>query len=242
VIRVIRLIRLTRIAKLYKNAKQAMHHQSEGAVMDDSDFVIPSELRVGKKLSDITTKRVIALVLGMLLMLPLFEVDMYHSHMYSWEFGVDALGEFVGTTGYLIARDEYIRYHEDRRRPIVHLEQDWDDWEWTASDTDDDDLRLLEKHVVESDGVTACFDLRADTRLEAGLNIAKTVFVCIVLALGAIFFTKDANDLVLIPIERMIDRVKRLAKNPLANFDEDDSSVVDIYKLEKQSSNSGGIK
>jgi hypothetical protein len=50
-------------------------------------------------------------------------------------------------------------------------------------------------------------DLTEDTKLEAGLNIAKTVFVCIVLALGAIYFNKDANELVLIPIERMIDKV-----------------------------------
>jgi hypothetical protein len=75
------------------------------------------------------------------------------------------------------------------------------------------------------------FDLRADTKLAAGLNICKTVFVCMVIAFGAIFFTKDANELVLIPIERMVDRVKRIARNPLSIQDDD---PTDILKLEKE--------
>jgi hypothetical protein len=79
----------------------------------------------------------------------------------------------------------------------------------------------------------AVFDLRADTRLSAGLNIAKTIFVCIVLTLAAIFFTKDANELVLIPIERMVEKVKRIAKDPLGIGDKD-SEVIDIYELEEQ--------
>jgi len=56
-------------------------------------------------------------------------------------------------------------------------------------DMDPDDLRTTEKHYAIEDDFVAVFDLREDTRLEGGLNIAKTFFVCIVLTLGAIFFT-----------------------------------------------------
>jgi len=51
--------------------------------------------------------------------------------------------------------------------------------------------------------------------MDAGLNIVKTVFVCIVLTLGALFFTKDANELVIIPVEKMVDIVKEIARNPI---------------------------
>jgi len=47
------------------------------------------------------------------------------------------------------------------------------------------------------------------------ISIFKTVFVCIVLTFGAMMFSKDANDLVLQPIERMIDKVNKIAKNPI---------------------------
>ena len=66
------------------------------------------------------------------------------------------------------------------------------------------------------------------------MNIAKTLFVCIVLTLGAIFFNNDTNRLVLIPIERMVARVRRIAKNPLAVSEED---PTDILTLEKDADN-----
>lgn len=50
----------------------------------------------------------------------------------------------------------------------------------------------------------AIFDLRSVVKLNAGLGIARTIFICIVLAGGAIFFSKDANDLVIGPIEAMM--------------------------------------
>ena len=37
-----------------------------------------------------------------------------------------------------------------------------------------------------------------------------------VLGLASIYFTKDAQELVLDPLERMIEKVKLIAKNPLA--------------------------
>jgi hypothetical protein len=39
--------------------------------------------------------------------------------------------------------------------------------------------------------------------------------VCFVLATGALLFSKEANDLVIIPIEQMIKKVNRIAANPL---------------------------
>jgi hypothetical protein len=78
--------------KLYKNAQKALKEkEEEGAIQDEADLHIPSESRVGKKLSDRTTKRVIMLVLIMLLILPLFEANFYIERYKSWEFGVEAL-------------------------------------------------------------------------------------------------------------------------------------------------------
>lgn len=52
--------------------------------------------------------------------------------------------------------------------------------------------------------------------MQSGLSIARTIFVCVVLTIASIFFTSDANVLVLGPIERMLEKVKLIAKNPLA--------------------------
>jgi hypothetical protein len=84
-----------------------------------------------------------------------------------------------------------VDYHEDRRRPIIFYSNDAVDWEW--EETDPTDLRNTEKHYAEESDLVAIFDLRADTQLGAALNMGKTMFVCLVIALGAIYFTKDAN-------------------------------------------------
>lgn len=52
--------------------------------------------------------------------------------------------------------------------------------------------------------------------LQSILSIVRTIFVCLVLSIASFFFTNDANVLVLSPLERMLEKVKLIAKNPLA--------------------------
>lgn len=49
--------------------------------------------------------------------------------------------------------------------------------------------------------------IRENNRFTASLSLGRTVFVCFVLTCGALYFSKDANDLALGPIERMIVKV-----------------------------------
>eukprot|EP00981_Chlorochromonas_danica_P001467 scaffold310_cov174-Ochromonas_danica.AAC.6 len=51
---------------------------------------------------------------------------------------------------------------------------------------------------------------------DAELNILLTVFVAVMMVLGAIIFTLDVERLVLIPIARMMNMVEAVAENPLA--------------------------
>ena len=56
--------------------------------------------------------------------------------------------------------------------------------------------------------------------------------MCIVLGFGALIFAKDANDLVLKPIERMIIKVNGIAKNPLSARDAKIVNKKMILKLD----------
>ena len=72
----------------------------------------------------------------------------------------------------------------------------------------------------------AIFDLRSQTKLAAGLDICRTFFVCCVLAAGAIFFQKDAQDLVIKPMDSMIQKVNRIASNPLEAAQEEEQQAL----------------
>jgi len=51
--------------------------KDQTAEIDDEEIVVPEESKVGKKLSDLTTRRVIILVLSMLFSVPVFSVATY---------------------------------------------------------------------------------------------------------------------------------------------------------------------
>mmetsp|Transcript_49471 Transcript_49471/g.115712 ORF Transcript_49471/g.115712 Transcript_49471/m.115712 type:complete len:873 (+) Transcript_49471:116-2734(+) len=59
------------------------------------------------------------------------------------------------------------------------------------------------------------FDLRPFTLRSAVYNMIQTVFICFMLAIGAWLFSKDAHELVLVPIERMVSKVQRIKETPL---------------------------
>ena len=237
VIRIIRLIRLIRIVKLYKNAQTALKNRAqEDDDIEELQANMPMESRVGKRLSDLTTKRVIILVLALLLILPLFDTDFYVEDPHSWDFGLNELMDLRGNQGFDLVRQKYIAYHEDDDFPIVYLSYEdtkGETYEW-ETDTKSDDLRFAEKYYASSDyDAVAVFDIRYENRVTSGLNICRTVFICIALTLGAIYFTKDANDLVITPIEKMMDKVKKIARNPMMASEVRKNDIFELMNKEE---------
>ena len=66
------------------------------------------------------------------------------------------------------------------------------------------------------------------------IGLVRTVFVCFVLTAGALFFSKDANDLVLQPIESMLEKVKRIAKNPLEAAQIEENEALAMEEVNKK--------
>lgn len=63
-------------------------------------------------------------------------------------------------------------------------------------------------------------------QLSAVLGLIQTVGVCIILAFGAYFFSKITNDLVIEPIEKMIERVKHITSDPLSAIQEEEERLL----------------
>jgi hypothetical protein len=113
-----------------------------------------------------------------------------------------------------------------------------------------DNLRTYEQRIVPSSTevkeeeffMIAYFDISKDANLNGWLGkifflsnflgMGRTIFVCIVLAVASAFFTQDANQLVLTPIESMLNKVKRIAKNPLSasRIEEEDAIATEALK------------
>lgn len=83
------------------------------------------------------------------------------------------------------------------------------------------------------------FSIMKEAFTESVLNISRTVFVCIVLAVATMLFQGDAERLVLTPIERMLEKVKLISKNPLAAASEE-VEKAGIYSRMNQEAQSKG--
>ena len=198
---------------------------------EEEEFKPPEETKVGKKLSELTTKRVIMLVLGMLFLLPLFYTTMWLDVNTSYQYGIEVLDRLrlSGSPDFNQAWKYYIDEHKDLNTPLIYLEIENTPHKWETS-TSPDELRSTEKELVTLSVIDenyeyaplGVFDLRSDTRLEAWLNMCRTVFVCVVLSVSSILFSKDTQELVLEPIENMIEKVKKMSKNPLKAVQEEE--------------------
>jgi len=70
------------------------------------------------------------------------------------------------------------------------------------------------------------YSTKAMAQLEAAINISRTLFVTFVLFQASVFFNKITNKWVLLPIERMLEKVKLLAENPLAAANGDEATGI----------------
>eukprot|EP00241_Pyramimonas_parkeae_P004274 CAMPEP_0114238114 /NCGR_PEP_ID=MMETSP0058-20121206/7752_1 /TAXON_ID=36894 /ORGANISM="Pyramimonas parkeae, CCMP726" /LENGTH=849 /DNA_ID=CAMNT_0001350203 /DNA_START=611 /DNA_END=3157 /DNA_ORIENTATION=- len=214
--RIVRLVRLVRILKLYKQYTKSKQ-LADGQADPEEEL---AESRVGQKLSDLTTRRVIVGVLMMLFIMPLFDVTTFDEPETLMEGGLQLVEEAylaandTQSPGFLAALDAYVNKTEGMYWvQVVNVSMSQ---RHGMKGPDYRSLRGVEVvEAVLSGGSFAKFDVREASVLQAVLNILRTVFICLILGLGALFFSRDANNLVLMPIERMMKKVKDMAENPL---------------------------
>ena len=164
--------------------------------------------------------------------MPLFTINTYKPENVYFEYGLQLLGDYtdeVSSERFISLFDNYIEKHKDIPMPITNViavgssSKSYDDKSVTLSD-----YRPYELEIVKiSEGtVVGVFDFKYTVNLTAGLGIARTIFICCILSIGAIFFSRDALQLVIKPIEGMISKVNRIAKNPLEAAQEEENEAL----------------
>jgi class 3 adenylate cyclase len=183
------------------------------------------ESRVGKRLSELTTKRVIIIVLILIFVIPLFSSDYYFDSDLSYTYHMNVFRRMTNESNKVEAlMKHYVDFNQRQVYPIVYVSIPKLGVNYSSMDPME--LRTDEKEIYneffggnESDenSLLSIIDLRYKTRWVAGLNILRTIYVCVVLTVGSLLFSMDANELALRPIERMIEKVNKIASNPLAS-------------------------
>ena len=179
-------------------------------------MTMPEESKVGKKLSDLTTKRLIIVVLAMLFSVPIFDPSTYVDSPSADEYGLYLLASYeYNSESFNRSWDWFILDGMGNPAPLVLLSAYNRTWE--SESVEASTLRSNEQEISSIlDGeYVAVGDLRKEKELDAGLGIGTTLFVCVVLATAAIIFSQLTNSLVINPIEEMIIKVNKISQNPL---------------------------
>lgn len=84
----------------------------------------------------------------------------------------------------------------------------------------------------------AVYNIKSQVVLNAQLGIITTFLVCIVLSSGAAIFSKLTNELVIAPIETMIEKVNNITKDPLKAAHDEEERLLMEELAEKEDENS----
>jgi len=366
--RMIRVLRLVRILKLYKALYEAdrerarrkqqaamratrgeddeWDEQDDEALVDAEETAVQNqaaeESTLGKKLSEMTTRRVIILILAMLLILPLLQVDDFTQAPFSAEYGAtqvmesfkdyDTSGSTTDQARYWNSMLTYVYYHNwfagkglaaycsyaqafscsngfsghlyfvgirgnnesmvtgkaDKARLNLTaveafdqlsqvepqaiynlgtlpnraqelLAAEWSNCPFGSGNTHLKGVSIIAEEMAGVSYVVSCpqdlrvteyqrytslwqtrqawdewhlefyFDIRTYNTEAAIFSLATTGFVLVLLLAGSLMFSRDANRLIVNPVEQMMRRVKTIRDNPLIAMQMAD----DEFKLEE---------
>lgn len=185
---------------------------------------LPPESHVGAAMSDITTRRVIVLVLSMLIIIPLLN---YTPTSLSREFGVTmvhkmAVSNYTSNGLYdyevqLAVESVKVRLHALKIKSNGKLLYESDE---LSNRREFAELFTTDKTSYDIPGVgdfvtEITYDYRDTSRTSAQFGIFMTLFVLFLLVVGTFMFSSDVNRLVINPIERMVQLVQKISKDPL---------------------------
>ena len=221
---------LSRSPEFLNNSSLLVNPNRDPNQADEEEETV-SESRVGKKLTDLTIKRVLILVFIMIFVVPLFTSNYWYDPTLSYDIGLKMIRNYTITmnnTDYSFTDNDtiltslcnsYININTNTTYPLILLITPLRSnpaCQYNNSDINDM-LRDEEKDMVTIDDYEAVINKKSNVVDNSYISISRTIFVCLILGIGALCFARDAHILVLRPIERMLTKVNNISKNPLAS-------------------------
>ena len=197
--------------------------------LDENDDSLKN-IRVGQKLSEETIKKVCVLAMVLIFVVPLFDSAYYYDKDLAYTFELKVIVKEseqipMNYTQLEFFYNDYLSNNINADLPISYVFIPSLNVTFQQSPTPDE-LRDEEKEelIIKSNyydqNFVAVVNIKLTSQQNSLLNILRTITISIILGVGAYLFTRDANELALKPISRMIEKVNKIASNPLATKDQ----------------------
>jgi hypothetical protein len=92
-----------------------------------------------------------------------------------------------------------------------------------SSNTDEYRFDEINNNIIKSNGFEfkMAYSVRKLEKIYAIISLSRMIFITFIMAISILFFQQTSTNLVLNPIERMLEKVKLIARNPLAAAQDD---------------------
>ncbi|KAF4677834.1 Calcium/calmodulin-dependent 3',5'-cyclic nucleotide phosphodiesterase 1B [Perkinsus chesapeaki] len=210
--------RITRVMRLLKWLPGVTSIQDESA---------GTAKVLGSRLMNALSTRVSMMTIGLVMVLPLFDMMKYPDEDHSMQAWTQQFANHVSTFGVSYIRGEsfnqsiteFLDFYEFREYNPVALTVELDPQGLVYRETfAEPPNRISNELWVTSYGysstkVQAMFDFTSVSKTEASMNIALVVTVIIVMLLSATLLSNSVSQIVLSPLEGLFCRVRDMAKN-----------------------------
>ncbi|CAM9610380.1 unnamed protein product, partial [Phaeothamnion confervicola] len=232
------MVRLVRLVRLCRTTLQRRHellveseviHLFRLGVLDEDEAldkiqknrILNKQSKLGTELSDTITREVIV---GVFFVLCLVSLLTYHDSDGSEAYAAEYLQSFNlrrdDINALALAANQTVdlmdRYNNGKPHLLMLLLQPGDMMVYERDLSSYRTGELSVEYVADGEySVEAIYSHKAILQRTAGYGLLLTTFVAAILAVGIISFNADAHDLVLAPIERMMDIIEYMALDPL---------------------------
>lgn len=249
VVRLVRLVRLVKLYKLASERLRKRREEAallelvrQGLADYETEkkkmaLYDERQSKLGSQLSDSIIRKVIILILLLLIVLPFLQTDVpdnttsfttSYLHSINCNSNIPSVARNVMLNEYLTDLDVspvdgtsdfllYLKVWPLQNDPIVNYEGELDSLR---------NSQLTYEYRVDYDAsgnisceTSAYFNQAPLLYQENMYSIILTCFIGVMLVIGSVVFTNDAQELVLKPIERMMNMVEAVAKDPLAKLE-----------------------
>ena len=213
--------------------KKSIRRQStvlqQAALFANDEEDIPVESRISKELTEKNQKILIVLILVILFLNPVFLSGTFFNDDPATEIGLDHLMDIyektykVGTNQnlYTANYNHYVEMMKDYDYPILELR----DPVYGTKSFNTPLSQIRDEEMTNYPSLNNSYVIYSTKQWNiwgSWINIGRTIMVCVLLTVSSVLINRDANILVLEPIERMIERIRIVAKNPMALCSEEE--------------------
>lgn len=164
-------------------------------------------------------QRLIGIVISIIFTVPIFQIETYVKSYQASEAGLTYIKQHVEqrqSKQYELAINSYVEFmtSTESRSPVIRITYK-EETLYQDSKIDINSFRGTDLLYDQYQDIVAFSDNTKNIKMNAIFGIIRTLFVCIVLSISSIYFSKDTTDLVVRPIEVMLEKVKKISNNPL---------------------------